>query len=292
MKHLLLYLNYLSDMLTTQEQATLKLNEKQEQWYIHQQLLSIKEQVSLDLFANQNEYQRVASLVDAPILDEINALYKVDGINVSLLFNTLNLHKRFNRTLDNKKEESWDYADKNDREWFATYDLEIWHTIETFSQTKSWLICIRSQDKQWLNDESIQDIVWQKQYREHALNKKISDTKKTIMFNLDNLWKDYNKHQKELDVVVWARRQLVHRQMKSVFNKIKWLEWLLEKLNEWLKQNYFKCNIKPQIDNLLSRYVSWQQKQLSMGNEPQITREDAMIKSWFKKHLSLYNKNV
>jgi hypothetical protein len=53
---------------------------------------TILDNISRKIHNAFNDYDKVASTVDAPVLDETNVLYKVEEVDDQLLFKTLELH--------------------------------------------------------------------------------------------------------------------------------------------------------------------------------------------------------
>lgn len=276
--------------LTKHEELIAQQSLEQSNLYEQVPLLTIKEQVALDIFSSMNEYQRVASTVEAPILDNTNVLYFVDGIDTDSLFNVLNAHKRNNRTLDTTKEEDSSFADKNIDKTFKTNINEIWNTSETWIQSEfgnmPWYVV----DNDSKNDDNLRD--QNLNYESSRIYQKQQALEKKIMTWLENLWKEYHHRLDEKNVATGERYIQCERHIKVTFNKIKKLEELKNKLEQKLEEHYFKYNLKPEMDKLLSRYVDWQQKQLKMGKDPSMTREEAILqlKPKFYKYLSLYNR--
>ena len=264
---------------------------KETEQIVPQKLLSLKEQLSMDVFTSMNEYIKVASTVDAPILDETNVLYKVDGIEVDDLFATLQLHSKADRRTDSHKEQDNTWMDKKDTESFATQTSEVWYMQETWIQTKHWNYISESHDTTTDNEENLEDIIWASQLKSMKVNKKLQELQKHIMYNLENLRTDYHRWKDEKSIALGQRYMQCEREMKSVFNKIKWIERLKQKLEDSLNLLYFKRTIKPAMDRLLERFVDWQQKQIKMWHEPEMSREEAItqLQPQFKKYLSLYN---
>ena len=218
------------ETLTTKENILARINNEQAVLYKPEKLLTINEQVKLDIFSSTNEYNKVGSTVDAPILNEQNVLYKFDGIDDDLLYEVLQLHSKSSRRTDLKKEEDSSRADAKDWEPFESFVTDFWYIKETRAHTSHGNIPMYTEDTQWFNNESLWDIIWHKQLAKSKVNAKLSKLQKDIMFNLDNLWKDYHKLSKEKDIATWERYMQISRPLKDTFNKIKWIEKLKDKL--------------------------------------------------------------
>lgn len=277
--------------ITNTESTQAQQNLEQSKLYEPVQLLSIQEQVKLDLFSNANDYIKVGSTVEWPILDETNQLYKVDGIDDDILFDVLNLHRLSSRRTDSKKEQDPDYMDLKDTEPYQTINTSFGTTEEVRSHTKNWNIILSSTDSDGTEDESLTDIVWWTQMKSNKVNSKLSTLKKWMMFNLDALRKEYHYRVEQKDTALWNRYVFCERNVKTIFNKIKWIEHLKKKLDEQLNVLYFKKNIKKQMDKLFDLYVDWQQRQLQADKDPELSFEECIEKSYpsYVKYLTLYN---
>lgn len=273
--------------LTHNDSARAELELLQAEEYDVPKLLTITEQVALDLFSNANDYQRVASTVEAPILDETNILYKVDGIDDDALFAVLTLHKQYNRTAIPVDEK---YADIKDTEYFRKFTTITGNLEETRTQSKFGNIPLSVVDLAGKSDENLEDIMWPN-YKEVVLYSKQKKLKDNMMITLKNLWDEYHRLEKEKIVATWDKYIWLERRFKQVFNDIKKIEALYNRLTEGIKICNWKRDILPKMDNLLIRFTNWQQVTLKKWDDPMITWEDACQRSWFyNKDIELYNE--
>jgi len=96
---------------TQQETILAQDNIDQAELYDAVNILSIQEQAKNNLITTI-EYNQVASTVEAPICDETNILYKVDGIDEDALYAVLQAHKVANNTVTPMTEEYMEAYDK------------------------------------------------------------------------------------------------------------------------------------------------------------------------------------
>lgn len=264
-------------------------NLEQAKEYEPVQLLSVTEQLALDVFNNINDYLRVGSTVEWPILDTTNVLYSIEGIDTDALFFTLNSRKIASGTMTNDKEEDVTFSDKKIEQTFTTYTQEIGNVKETWIQSEfgNNPRYVEDNTSDW--QESLQD--QNLDYNKNKIYRKQMEMEKRIMTNFKKLWKEYHHRKVEKDIAIWDRYVQCERNLKSIFVKIKRLEDIKKKYDEAMNRYYFKKNIEPRMDMLLKRFVDRQQKQLKMGKDPELSREDAIVqlKPEYKKYLHLYN---
>lgn len=243
-----------------------------------------------------NPYEKVASTVDAPILDETNILYKTEGIDDVALFKVLELHHNVSGQNNTPIPTDWDDTLKLSKVPYKQFTNTIneWDGKHIIKEVRAQRGTNQSNQIEWVlsdadaaedENNSLQDInPNHKQTQLYFKQKKVLETSKYL---LENAWKSYRKRQTLRDSSLGNERIDNNKKMMDEFNNIKRYQSYIERIEKIDYDIHMKSvlsNRQKQYDYYLDKFVSYQQQMIKENKELKREREDVLNKYEFLRN--------